>query len=99
MELRVRDVSLFTTRCVTRLPFRFGSVTMNEAPLLTARALIETADGQRSEGFSSDLLVPKWFRKDREQSPAEDALELQRSATAAAAVLLDEQWLAAADRA
>ena len=88
--LRVRESDLFATRCVTRLPFRFGGVTMNEAPLLTARALIETADGQRVEGFSSDLLVPKWFRKDREQSPADDAMELQRSAAAAAAALKDE---------
>ena len=62
---------------------------MEEAQLLTARVLVETADGSRVEGFSSDLLVPKWFRKDPDKTAEEDALDLIASAKAAAAVLTD----------
>ena len=76
MKLRATNTDLFVTECRTRLPFRFGAVTMEKAPLLTARVTIETASGSRAEGFSSDLLVPKWFQKGEGQSAEEDAEHL-----------------------
>ena len=45
---------------------------------------IETDDGRRVRGYSSDLLVPKWFDKDPNKSPRENSSDLLASAHAAA---------------
>jgi hypothetical protein len=71
-ELRLTDVQ-------TRLPFRFGGAILNAAPLATLRVLIKTADGEDAEGFSSDLLVPKWFEKDPSKSARDDVISLLAS--------------------
>lgn len=84
MQLRIVDSRMFVTDCRTRLPFRFGAVTMTEAPLCLAMLEIETDDGRRVRGYSSDLLVPKWFDKDPNKSPRENSSDLLASAHAAA---------------
>ena len=90
MRLHVVDSGLFVTDCRTRLPFRFGAVTMTEAPLCLAMLEIETEDGRRTRGYSSDLLVPKWFDKDPAKSPQENSRDLLASAHAAARAFRDE---------
>ncbi len=84
MQLRIVDSGMFVSDCRTRLPFRFGAVTMTEAPLCLAMLEIETDDGRRVRGYSSDLLVPKWFDKDPNKSPRENSSDLLASAHAAA---------------
>jgi hypothetical protein len=71
-ELRLTDVK-------TRLPFRFGGAILNAAPLATLRVVIRTDDGEDAEGFSSDLLVPKWFEKDPAKSARDDVISLLAS--------------------
>jgi hypothetical protein len=51
-----RDVRL-------RMPFRFGVVTLREAPQAFARVRIRLADGRSAEGMAAELLAPKWFDK------------------------------------
>jgi hypothetical protein len=80
----VLRVEFARTPCRTRLPFRFGAVTVTAADLLTCRVRVRGADGAEAEGWSADLLVPRWFRKDVERSPAADADALEASAAAAA---------------
>ncbi len=87
LRLRATDVSLFLTDCHTRLPFRFGIATLEHAPLCLARLRAVTEDGERVEGFSSDLLVPRWFRKDPQRSVGQDIEELLASARGAADAL------------
>ncbi len=70
-RLRIVEAGAWMTDCASRLPFRFGIVTMRGAPLGVVRALVELEDGGRAEGFASDLLVPKWFEKDPALSVAE----------------------------
>lgn len=79
MPIRVRRVDLFQTSCRTRLPFRFGAVTMTRAPLLMARASV-LVDDREASGFSSDLLVPRWFEKDPRKSAEQDTAALVASA-------------------
>ncbi len=108
MRLRVLQVDLYLTDCTTRLPFRFGTSTLTFAPLCTARVLIETEASVRSEGFSADLLVPKWFEKDPTKSAQADVSALIESAQAAGACLtgrhhqsatvFDHWWELYADR-
>ena len=83
MQFRIHNGEHFLTTCRTRLPFRFGISTMTWAPLATLRVMIETADGGMIEGASSDLLVPKWFKKDPNETLRDDLANLLASATAA----------------
>lgn len=89
LKLRVRTVDLHMADCATRLPFRFGVVTLARAPQCTARVAVETEGGERAEGFSADLLPPRWFRKDPARSLRQDVVDLAQSARAAAACLAD----------
>ncbi|MCZ6597467.1 MAG: mandelate racemase [Planctomycetota bacterium] len=84
MRVRVREVGFFVTECRTQLPFRFGAATVTWAPLLTARVAIETEDGRASEGFSADLMMPRWFDKDPAKSVGDNVRDLAGSARAAA---------------
>ncbi|MEO6410769.1 MAG: mandelate racemase, partial [Burkholderiaceae bacterium] len=46
-----------------RMPFRFGVVTLTQAPQVFARVRVRLADGRRGEGMAAELLAPKWFDK------------------------------------
>ena len=67
-------------RAVTmRLPFRFGVVTLRQAPQLFVRARVRMQDGREGEGISAELLVPKWFDKSPELSNEDNFNQLRRS--------------------
>jgi hypothetical protein len=59
----VREVGLYERDVRLRLPFRFGVVTLTEAPQVFVRARIEFPDGRSHWGAAAELLVPKWFDK------------------------------------
>jgi hypothetical protein len=63
-----------------RLPFRFGVVTLREAPQLFVRARVRLADGRKGEGVAAELLVPKWFDKSPELSNEQNFDQLRQSA-------------------
>ncbi|MAE28467.1 MAG: enolase C-terminal domain-like protein [Planctomycetota bacterium] len=84
-HLRLVDFTLDLTTCHTHQPFRFGIHTLTQAELAQARGLVEFSDGSRTWGQASDLLVPKWFEKDPDKSPADDTAALVESIKAAAA--------------
>ena len=54
IELRERGVSL-------RLPFKFGVVTLTEAPQAFCRVRLQLDEGSESVGVAAELKVPKWF--------------------------------------
>jgi hypothetical protein len=83
LKLRVQDTRLALVNCTTRFPFRYGMVNLREAPQLTAQVAIE-ANGRTVEGYSADLLAPKWFEKDPAKSLGEDFRNLAESARLAA---------------
>lgn len=84
MQLRLRELATAELPCRTRLPFRFGAVTVTEAPLLHLRVVVEGVSGRTAVGMASDLLVPKWFRKDIDRPPAADQEALRTSVREAA---------------
>lgn len=84
MQLSVTEVALARSPARTRMPFRFGAVTVREAEFLTCRVRVRRDDGSEAEGWSGDLLVPRWFRKDTDATPQQDADELYRAAALAA---------------
>lgn len=60
----------------TRMPFRFGVVTIEASPLLTLAVDMETADGRRATGYASDFLAFRWFDKRPEKSLADNCADL-----------------------
>jgi hypothetical protein len=79
----VRDVRLYERQVRLRLPFRFGVVTLTEAPQVFVRVRIELPDGTPHWGAAAEMLVPKWFDKNLALSN-EDNFEQLRSALALA---------------
>jgi L-alanine-DL-glutamate epimerase-like enolase superfamily enzyme len=82
-RLRPVEAQFFERPVKLRLPFRFGVVTLTEAPQVFVRVSVRMADGREGEGVSAELLVPKWFDK----SPAlshEDNFNQLRTALAIA---------------
>jgi hypothetical protein len=78
-RLALLEALFFERPVKLRLPFRFGVVTLTEAPQLFVRARIRLADGRQGEGISAELLVPKWFDKSPELSNADNFDQLRRS--------------------
>lgn len=59
----------------TRLPFRYGIVTMTRTPHAFLRLQVEI-DGQAWTGISADSLPPKWFTKDPNRPIADEIREM-----------------------
>jgi hypothetical protein len=80
----VREIRLYERPLRLRMPFRFGVVTLTEAPQCFVRARIETADGRSWWGAAAEVLAPKWFDKDPALSNEENFDQLRRSLRLAA---------------
>jgi hypothetical protein len=73
----VREVCLYEREVRLRLPFRFGVVTLTEAPQVFVRARIELLDGSSHWGAAAELLAPKWFDKNLALSNEENFDQLR----------------------
>ncbi len=71
-----------------RLPFRFGVVTLTEAPQVFVRTRIKLSDGREGEGVSAELLAPKWFDKSPKLSNEQNFDQLRQSLWIARSALL-----------
>ncbi|MCP5368624.1 MAG: mandelate racemase [Hyphomicrobiales bacterium] len=79
VEARERDVTL-------RMPFKFGIVTLREAPQLFLRVTLRLGDGREGRGYAAETLAPKWFDKNPDLSNEQNFQQL-RDAVAVAAGL------------
>jgi hypothetical protein len=68
---KVIDIRLFNMR--TRLPFRYGIVTLRACPHLFLKLTLDI-DGRTFHGIAADHLPPKWFTKNP-QTPYEDDIQ------------------------
>src|SRR4051812_30437886 len=87
-QLKLIAADFFERPVKLRLPFRFGVVTLTEAPQVFVRARIKLADGREGEGVSAEMLAPKWFDKSPKLSNEENFDQLRRSLGMARASLL-----------
>jgi L-alanine-DL-glutamate epimerase-like enolase superfamily enzyme len=62
MRFSVQQVEFFERQVHLRMPFRFGVVTLTEAPQAFARVKI-SLQGRAAEGAAAEVLAPKWFDK------------------------------------
>ncbi|UPK33418.1 hypothetical protein IVB18_35160 [Bradyrhizobium sp. 186] len=79
VRLKLRDIAFFERPVHFARPFRFGAITINATPQLFVRVEIEVEGRGSSVGASAELLVPKWFDKRPELSPAQTVDGLRRS--------------------
>ena len=89
LALRVISASCHLRNLRTRLPFRYGVVTLTHFPLLHLAVDVEAADGRRARGFAADNLPPKWFDKDPAKSFRDNVTDQLASIRAAQAAYLD----------
>ena len=86
--IAVKSIDLSERRVPFRHPFRFGAVTVNEAPQIFVHVTIEV-DGQRSTGAAAELMVPKWFNKDADLSASDTIDQLRQSSAIARTLYLE----------
>ena len=79
MRLSIKEIDLFERDVRLRLPFRFGVVTLTQAPQAFVRARIRLENGKEAEGAAAELLVPKWFDKNPALSNDENLDQLRAS--------------------
>lgn len=79
MRFSIKEIHLLERDVVLRLPFRFGVITLTEAPQAFARVRIRLADGREAEGGAAEMMVPKWFDKDPALDDAENLRQLRAS--------------------
>jgi len=82
VDIGVRPVRL-------RLPFRFGSVTLQACPQAFVR--VQLRAGQRhAQGFAAEMMVPKWFDKRPDRSHADNLGDLAGALERAAGAYVDD---------
>ena len=87
--LIVKAIDLFERDVKLRMPFRFGVVTLTEAPQAFARVRIRLEDGRTAEGMAAELLAPKWFDKNPALSNEDNFDQLRSALAIARALYLD----------
>jgi len=83
VKLKIESIDLLERDVKLRMPFRFGVVTLTEAPQAFARVRIRTEDGREATGAAAELLAPKWFDKDPALANEDNYEQLRRSLAAA----------------
>ncbi|HEX6295081.1 MAG TPA: enolase C-terminal domain-like protein [Burkholderiales bacterium] len=79
MKFSVKDIAFFERDVVLRMPFRFGVVTLEQAPQAFVRAGIRLANGREATGAAAEMLIPKWFDKDPELGNEDNLAQLRAS--------------------
>jgi enolase-like protein len=79
MKFSIEEIAFYERDVRLRLPFRFGVVTMTQAPQAFVRARIRLENGSKAEGGAAELLAPKWFDKDPALSNEENFAQLRNS--------------------
>jgi L-alanine-DL-glutamate epimerase-like enolase superfamily enzyme len=77
MPLRVLGTDLHVVNMHTRMPFRYGIVTVRAYAHLFVRAEVEI-DGARHVGVSAENLALKWFTKDPTLSARDELAQMRR---------------------
>ena len=80
----VREVRRYERDVRLRMPFRFGVVTLYEAPQCFVRVRIELAGGGSHWGAAAEVLAPKWFDKNLALTNEDNFDQLRRALDLAA---------------
>jgi hypothetical protein len=89
-SLVVRAVDAGLRPVTLRLPFRFGSITLQACPQLFVRVHCEFPGLAAASGWAAEMLVPKWFDKRAGFSHADNLVHLVQSFERAAAAYVGD---------
>ncbi|KAA0574434.1 hypothetical protein [Azospirillum sp. Sh1] len=78
-RLRIRAIELYERPVRFVKPFRFGAVTVEAAPQAFVRALVDVEGQGEAWGATAEMMMPKWFDKRPNRSPADTVDGLRRS--------------------
>ena len=90
MKFSIREIDFFERDVRLRMPFRFGVVTLTEAPQAFVRAKIVLENGKVSQGAAAELLAPKWFDKNPALSNEDNFEQLRASMRRAREIYLSD---------
>ena len=79
VSIAVKDVELIERPLKLRFPFKFGVITLTEAPQLFLKVTIEDHKARHAEGYTAELMVPKWFDKNKDLSHEDNFDQLRRA--------------------
>ena len=91
MKFSVVALDRFERSVRLRLPFRFGAATVRDAAQAFVRARIRFADGHEAQGWTAELMVPKWFDKSPLRSDEENIGDLRRALALAADAYMSDR--------
>jgi L-alanine-DL-glutamate epimerase-like enolase superfamily enzyme len=95
-RLKLIETRFFERDVRLRMPFRFGVVTLREAPQTFVQVRVRTDDGKEGLGMAAELLAPKWFDKSAALSNEQNFEQLRQAmAIAAQAYAGADAWLGA----
>jgi L-alanine-DL-glutamate epimerase-like enolase superfamily enzyme len=78
MRFSIQQVDFFERQVRLRMPFRFGVVTLTEAPQAFVQVKI-SVNGKTALGAAAEILAPKWFDKNPALSNEENFEQLRES--------------------
>jgi hypothetical protein len=83
-RLCIREIETFERPMRFARPFRFGLVTVDEAPQAFVRAVVEVEGAGLATGVTAEMMMPKWFDKNPTKTPQETIADLKASLREAA---------------
>ncbi|WP_262030047.1 enolase C-terminal domain-like protein [Microvirga sp. Mcv34] len=83
-RLRIVEIQTFERPMRFARPFRFGLVTVDEAPQAFVRAVVEVEGAGTATGVTAEMMMPKWFDKNPAKSPQDTIADLKASLDEAA---------------
>lgn len=87
--IRILEIDAFARDVQLRMPFRFGAVTVMQAPQAFLRVRVAGADRRSAVGCAAEMMVPKWFDKNPSLTPEQNIEQLRASVRVAASAALD----------
>jgi hypothetical protein len=87
--ITIREVAAFERMMPFVRPFRFGAVTVTEAPQAFLRVEIDVGGYGRARGVAAEMMIPKWFDKSPAKTPGATVDDLRASVAHASAAYAD----------
>ena len=85
-RIRIVQIKTFERPMRFARPFRFGLVTVHEAPQAFVQAVVEVEGIGVATGVTAEMMMPKWFDKNPAKTPHDTIADLKASLNEAARI-------------
>lgn len=80
IQLKVKEIQAGFRNAYTRIPFRYGMVTLTAVPIYHVAVTAEDSLGRKTIGYAADCLPPKWFDKNPQKTFRHEIQEMLAAA-------------------